>query len=67
VVLATRELMLYVAGAGVFMAMPMSVHFDEHRWGDVISGDYVVSWFSLGLTVLSLAVIAFLIHRSSGQ
>jgi len=65
--LTTRELMIYVAGAGIFMAMPMSVHFEEHRWGDVIDGDYVVSWFSFCLTLLSLAVVAFLIHRSSRQ
>jgi hypothetical protein len=65
--LTTRELMIYAAGAGVFLAMPMSVHYEEHIWGDVINGDYVVSWFSLGLTLLSLAVIAFLIHRSSKQ
>jgi len=65
--LTTRELMIYVSGAGIFMAMPMSVHYEEHRWGDVIDGNYVVSWFSLCLTLLSLAVVAFFIHRSSRQ
>jgi hypothetical protein len=61
------ELMIYVAGAAVTMAIPCCFRERSDRYADVTILYWEVAWFSLGLCYLFLAPIMLLIYRKSRQ
>jgi hypothetical protein len=63
--LTVRELLVYVAGAGVAMALPNCFYIESERYVHVVVMWWKVRWFSFLMTLLSLALVVFLIHSSS--
>jgi hypothetical protein len=61
------ELMLYIAGAGVALALPQCFYWKIKQHYDMIGIWHEVRWVSLCLTWLALVPVVYLINRSSRQ
>jgi len=57
--LTIRKLVIYVAGSGITMALPLCVRYRTRVYGDLIEGRYAVNWFLLCLSLLSLVAITY--------
>jgi hypothetical protein len=55
-----RQLVIYAARAAMTLALPFCVRRHECKSGDLIEGFPTVRWSALGVTLLSLALIASL-------
>ena len=65
--LTIGELMIYVAGAGVIMAILSCFRFQAHRYGQSLFWYPKPAWLSLVLCYLVLAPIMRVISRKSRQ
>jgi hypothetical protein len=61
--LTIRELMIYVAGAGVIMASLSCFRFEPLRYGPSLFWYPEPAWLSLGFSYLVLAPIMLVIYR----
>jgi hypothetical protein len=65
--LTIRELMAYVAGSGVAMALPGCFQVTTLKHRDVAMVDYHANRISYGFAVIAVSLVVFLIHRDGGR